>query len=344
MCNGEAVYIPMTPRQVAHRLREPKKTLILFHVRPDADAIGSAFALRACLVAMGSRTYCVCADEIPDRLRFLTDPHQNSSKMENLLGPEFRVERVITVDAAAPGQLGALYDLFEGKIDLMIDHHGRGTRYADGWVDGSFAATGEMIFELVKIWESEGLLPSCSPFVPTLLYAAISSDTGGFRYSNTTPATHRRAAELLERGIHEQGIDAAEVNHRLFECKSYTMMMVEKIGVERIRLFADGRIGLVTFPYEIIHELGALPEHLETLVDIPRNLSGVMIAAALRQNEPDGVFRVSLRSSCDVDVAAVCAAFGGGGHAKAAGCSITASTADEAVEMLVEKLAEALEK
>ena len=150
MCNGETVWQSMTPGEVARRLCEPRETLILFHVRPDADAIGSAFALRACLEAMGSRTLCVCADEIPDRLRFLTDPHQSSCKMENLLAPAFEAQRIVTVDVAAPGQLGALYDLFEGKIDLMIDHHGRGTRYADGWVDGSFAATGEMIFELIK--------------------------------------------------------------------------------------------------------------------------------------------------------------------------------------------------
>ena len=338
MHNGEQAYAAMTPQEVARTLCEPKATLILFHVRPDADAIGSAFALRACLETMGSRALCVCADEIPDRLRFLTDSHQSSVKMENL-PTDFVAERTVTVDVASPAQLGSLYDLFEGKIDLMIDHHERGTRYADGWVDGTFAATGEMIFELIKIWEGEGLLSGYSPFVPTLLYAAVSSDTGGFRYSNTTPDTHRRVAELLEKGI-----DAAEVNHRLFECKSYTMMMVEKTGVERIQLFADGRIGLVTFPYEVIHDLGALPEHLETLVEIPRTLNGVLVAAALRQNQPEGAFRVSVRSSCDVDVAAVCAAFGGGGHARAAGCSITAPTADKAVEMLVEKLVEALEK
>ena len=325
----------VSAHEIARRLSEPKHTLVLFHVRPDADAIGSAFALRGCLTAMGSRAFCVCADEIPDRLRFLTDGHQSSAKMENLPA-DFEPQRVVTVDVAAPGQLGSLYDRFEGKIDLMIDHHERGTRYADGWVDGTFAATGEMIFELCQIWMQDGALTAYPAGVPRHLYAAISSDTGGFRFSNVTPDTHRRAALLLE-----QGIDAAEVNHRLFECKSHTMMLVEKTGVERIQLFADGRIGLVTFPYEVIRDLGALPEHLETLVEIPRNLNGVLVAAALRQVEPNGTFRVSLRSSCDVDVAAVCAAFGGGGHAKAAGCSITAPTAHEAVEMLMEKLIEA---
>ena len=336
MNNGEQVYASLTPQDIARRLREPKKTLVLFHVRPDADAIGSAFALRGCLEAMGSHTYCVCADEIPDRLRFLTNGHQSSAKTENLPA-DFWAERVVTVDVASPAQLGALYDAMGDKIDLMIDHHGRGTRYADGWVDGTFAATGEMIFELIRLWAEQGDLTGYPCDVPRMLYAAISSDTGGFRYSNTTPDTHVRAAELLK-----EGLDAAEINHRLFECKSYTMMMVEKTGVERIQLFADDRIGVVTFPYEVIRELGASPEHLETLVDIPRNLNGVMVAAALRQNEPNGAFRVSLRSSCDVDVANVCAAFGGGGHAKAAGCSITAPTAQEAVEMLVDKIIETL--
>ena len=127
---GMTDFRPVSESAVVDYLKQPYPTLILYHVRSDADAIGSAFALSLWLTSMGSPAYCVCADEIPARLRFLTDGQQASALPESV--PQgFENARVITVDTASPGQLGALYERYEGKISLMIDHHRSGTPYAD---------------------------------------------------------------------------------------------------------------------------------------------------------------------------------------------------------------------
>ena len=118
---------------VCRFLIERRNTLILYHVRPDADAIGASFALKLVLEAMGTKVVCACESEIPSRLAFLTDKHQRSARFDSI-DQSFEFERVITVDTASPSQLGNLQKLFENRIDLMIDHHENGTKYADYYV------------------------------------------------------------------------------------------------------------------------------------------------------------------------------------------------------------------
>lgn len=308
-------------------LSKPAPTLILFHVHPDPDAVGSAFALSLWLKQMGSSVYCLCADEIPERLRFLTNGLQESALLSSM-PQEFENARVVTVDTASPAQLGALWDVFGDRISLMIDHHERGKRYADGWV-APCAATGEMIYDLIAD-SGEDMTRRCSE----LLYAAISGDTGGFRYSNTTPGTHLRAAVLLE-----SGIDAARINHLLLEVRSPKLLMAEKLGFERLHLYDGGRIAIITFPYALKVEHSLQDEHLETLVDVARRVFGVEIAAAIRQSGEEHVYRLSTRSAVELDVAAVCASFGGGGHPRAAGATLTGF---ESIEQAVQAVLAAI--
>ncbi|MBQ1963357.1 MAG: DHH family phosphoesterase [Clostridia bacterium] len=322
-----------TFEQVLSYLEQPADTLILFHRSPDADAVGSAFALKQILSDLGSRAFCLCADEVPERLRFLLDGEQESV-LPASLPEELEIERVIAVDSASPAQLGSLWELFGDRIDLCIDHHGAGEIYADHFIRPEAAATGEIMFDLVKQLATEERV-EITDSLCTALYAAISSDTGCFRYSNVTPETHLRAAELLA-----SGIDCADINHKLFSSKSMELLRAESAGISNLHLFADGRIAVVTFPYALKMALALQDEHLETLVEIARSLSGVQIAAAIRQPGAAGVFRASVRSSCSYDVSALCAQFGGGGHAKAAGCTITASDIDEAMNKLVDSIRE----
>ena len=297
--------------RVRELLSAPAPTLILCHAHPDADALGSAFALSLWLGQKGSPSYCLCADEIPERLRFLTEGLQESVLISSM-PKAFENARVVTVDTAAPIQLGALWEVFGDRVFLMIDHHERGTRYADGWV-APCAATGEMIYDLIAD-SGEDMSARCSE----LLYAAISADTGGFRYSNTTPGTHLRAAVLLE-----SGIDAARINHLLLEVKSPKLLKAEALGFERLHLYDEDKIAILTFPYELKAKHALQNEHLETLVDVARRVSGVEIAVAIRQENDAPVFRLSSRAAVDFDVSAVCATFGGGGHPRAAGATLT---------------------
>ena len=321
-------YKALSREQVIDRLCEKKKTLIVYHARPDADAIGSAFALRDLLGQMGIEATCLCTHPIPARLGFLTREGEDHRPFGEASLPAF--ERVISVDSASPAQLGELFPALDGRIDLMIDHHESGTVYADYYVIPTAAATGEIILSLAEELLERGKISSISPDICNDLYAAISSDTGCFRFANVTPATLRAAARLLEGGA-----TAAEINHALFESKTEAQMRAEGEAARRL-FFAEGRtVAGVTFPYEVKAALGVVDENLETIIDIPRSVEGVKVAFAIRQPEDRGFFRVSMRSAGDCNVASVCAELGGGGHRRAAGCSLTADTIEEATEQLL---------
>lgn len=331
---------PMTLSELATALRGGVPTLVIFHRHPDGDAVGSGFGLRLLLEAMGCRTLCACEDEIPERLRFLVGDKQESILPENLPA-DFIPEQVITVDTASPAQMGRLYPLYGDRVDLMIDHHERGERYAHGWINGGASSAGEMIFELSRELLRTGRLSATPDGLCKLLYAAVSSDTGCFRYSNVTPTTHACAAELLSGG----GFDPAEINHQLFEVKSEKLLLAERLGAERLARYCDGALGIITFPASLKKEHDLTDEHLETLVDIPRALEGVQVAVAIRQPTETSAFRVSMRSNSDFDVSAVCARFGGGGHVKAAGCTVddpSVATVEEAANVVAAAISEML--
>lgn len=313
----------LTLGEVADILRERVPTLVLFHRNPDGDAVGSAFALRALLASLGSPAYCVCADEVPEHLLFLTKDEQGSVLAESV-PTGFENARVVSVDTASPAQLGALFERFGARVSLMIDHHGVGTPYADHYIMPDAAATGELIFDLFEVM---GVTPTGK--AAELLYAAIAADTGSFRYSNTTAATHKRVAKLLEAGV-----DVATLSRHLFEEKSLLQMRAEHAGFERLQLHDDGKLALITFPLSLARELGVTGEQLGTLIDVARAVRGALVAAVIKETDA-GVYRVSMRASGDVNVAKVAATFGGGGHVRAAGATINAPTIEEAEKLLL---------
>ena len=328
-------YRALTLSELCDRLCERKSTLIIYHVRSDADAIGSAFALRELLRLLDIPAICACADEIPDRLRFLTDGVQGSVVPEE--GMELDADRVISVDSASPQQLGSLYSRLHKYVDLMIDHHGMGTVYADYYIDPNASATGEIIYEIAKELLQKGKIDGLPPRVLNGIYAAICSDTGCFRFANTTPKTLRCVAELLEAGVEQQ-----EINRQLFEAKNVKQIRAEGEAARRLKVYDSGRIASVTFPYSSKFSLSLSDEHLETIIDIPRSIGGVEVAFSIRQPEDTPYFRVSMRSSSEVDVASICAQFGGGGHKKAAGCSIEAANIAAAEETILAAVREAI--
>ena len=318
----------LTLDELCQKLCENKKTLIVYHARSDADAVGSAFALKEIFRLMGIPSVCLCSDEVPERLKFLSEDTQGSVVPPD--GAEFGHERAISVDSASPAQLGSIFEMLRRDVDIMIDHHGTGTVYADNYIDPTASATGEIIYTIAKRLVELGKLQTITPKIINCVYAAISSDTGGFRYANVTPTTHRMAAELVEAGA-----DSVDINHRLFESKTLKQVSAEGEAARRLRLYCDGKIASVTMPYTSMQYLGLNEESLETVIDIPRTVGGALIAISVRQPKPEGIFRVSMRSMSDVDVSLICAEFGGGGHVKAAGCSVDASTIKEAAEKIL---------
>lgn len=317
---------------VCRELATPKNTLILFHTRPDGDAVGSSFALKLLLEAAGSRAWCVCVNEVPQRLNFLSKGIQDSALPE-AIPADFEAERILTVDTASPTQLGDLYGMFGDRIDMMIDHHVKGEPYADYLVMNGFAAAGEIVFDISRQFLANGIIDRLPEKLDFCLYAAISSDTGCFKYSNVTPQTHIRSAELLK-----SGIDMARINQLLFDSKSMEVLAVEKAGFDTLKMFHDGKIAVVFFTYEMKQKLGVLDEHLETLIDVARSVEGVDVAVAIRQTGPEKTFRVSTRSASSVDVSLVCSYFGGGGHVRASGCTIIADSIGHVADLVVEQI------
>jgi phosphoesterase RecJ-like protein len=259
------------------------------------------------------------------------------SILPEALPAEFDGARVVAVDTASPSQMGALYERLGERVVCMIDHHGRSTPFADHYTVPTAAAAGELIWRIYGELSRRGEPVTATKRFCALLYAAISSDTGSFRHSNTTPDTLRLVAELMERGI-----DTAAVTHRLYECKPLAQLKVDHQIYRLLRLHADGQIGILPFPYALKEELGIRDEHLETLVDAVRVLEGVRVACSIRQPSAEPVFRVSMRSSCGVDVAQICASFGGGGHVKAAGCTLQVASIEEAEATVAHALSDAL--
>lgn len=322
----------LTLRQIADELALPKKTLIIFHARPDADAVGSAFALRELLRVMGVPVYCACSDDLPDSLVFLTDGVQGSVVIDRDMIIDY--ERIVSVDSASPSQLGDLFGRLHKNVDIMIDHHASGSVYAEHYIDPGAAATGEIIYELAEVLLQTGAIDEIPERTLNCIYAAISADTGGFRYSNTTPKAMCIAAELIEGGV-----DFAGINTRLYDSKSLVQLRAESIGIENIELYFDVRVSAILFPYEYKRSINADNEHLETLIDIARSVRGAEVAFVVKQSELNSPYRVSMRSNAETDVSLICRHFGGGGHKCASGCTVDARSAETVRDMILNELA-----
>ncbi len=294
--------------EVCDRLLAAERPTVLSHLHPDGDTIGAAAALCRMLTALGKRVAWRCADPLPKRLSFLFEGLEMATVEENKGGT------VIAVDVASPTQLGTLAEEYlPGGVDLMIDHHEVGCAFAPSYICPQASAAGEVIYHLGERLCARGALPAIGADVAAAIYAAISSDTGCFKYSNVTAETHRVAAAL-----HATGIQADKINHLLYDSRTPEQLAAEKIALSRLTVHAGGRIGAVCLT--LADRAGLSDDDFETAVDIPRSMAGVEIALVVREL-PGGVSKVSLRSM-EANVSAVAQAFGGGGHVRAAGCTV----------------------
>lgn len=313
---------------LAAKIAAVKRALILFHARPDADAAGSAFALADLIKDMGGEAYCLCSDPLPRRLAFLACGERESVTADSLPKGFSEGATVITVDSASPSQLGGLFESF--RPTLMIDHHAVGERYADGYVDPSAAATGEIIFSLAKELTEMGRLSDIRKETAERLYAAISSDTGGFRFSNTTAKTYRAAAVLLS-----YGIDIAGINRRLFESKSPSALRALRLGLEKMRFAYEGRVCFVAVSADEIERERIEQSDCDMFIEAARSAEGASVAFSVRSD--GNCCRISMRTDGSVDAAALCSVFGGGGHSCAAGCTLAKGDVDAAARAVLEE-------
>lgn len=297
-----------------------RSVAIFIHERADGDALGSAIGLYEIICALGGSAKICSPDGIPERLDFI--PCETEEPQD---GDVF-----VSVDLPSREQFGR-YIGYADRVELKIDHHANGEDYADAYVDPTAAAAGEIIYAVSEELASRGVIAELPLRFYEALYAAISSDTGCFKFSNVTPDTHRRAGELIARGI-----DAAEINRQLFDSHTMGEIAAAKLAYSALKTYSNGKIAVITFTSEMQRESGAGERDLGSIIDIPRGIKGVLVAAVLKQRAgDDGIFRVSLRSNVDFDVSLVAAEFGGGGHKRAAGASVKADSAEEAEKIIV---------
>ena len=301
--------------QVITALRDGDGWMITGHVHIDGDCLGSMLAVKWLLTRLGKRALCVVPDEMPKNLAFLPGADR-VVRVDELTDP---FERVVVVDCE-PERTGPVYDLIKDKTIVNIDHHqsnvdGPGIR----WVVPSAAATGELIFRLIEQME---LKPdeACA----TYLYAALMSDTGGFRFSNTSADTFAIASQLVQRGASPAGIAQA-----LYEDRPFPYFVLLGHVLSSISLDPSGRLAWAVLPGELIANHSLHPSDLDGFVQYLRMIRGVEIAI-LFQSTLEGEVKVSLRSREMVNVADLAAQLGGGGHPRAAGCTLSGSL-DEVV-------------
>lgn len=304
--------------------KENRSFVLICHKRPDGDTLGSALGLKRALEEMGKTAEIVCANTPSANTEFLFDGEYF---------PAFEAEDesayIVSVDVATEELLGELQPIYGGKIKLKIDHHETGEDFAEfNYTDPTAAACGEIIFELVKKMGAP-LEASAEP-----LYAAISADTGGFRYSNTSARTHRAAAELLEAGA-----DNAFIDHNLYESKTQSEIRALTAAYASMRFFLDGRVAVVTITNDDKRRLNIGEEDLGVLSPITREILGVEVGITFKQSKSDpSKFKISVRSEPGFPANELCAIFGGGGHPCAAGGELSASNAKIALAQVIKHL------
>ncbi len=314
--------------EIASILKEQESILLLCHAHPDGDTLGSAYALKYALEACGKNVSVLCADEIPKRLAFICELGG-----ENLT-PNTENTYICAVDVAQTHLLGANAALYCDKIDMKIDHHASGDEYAGvNLIDSSAAACGEIVYDIICVLEEmrEAVLTKAAA---TALFAAISSDTGCFKYSNVTAKTMRIAAALIEAGA-----ESYDVNHRLFEVKTKGELAARRLMLSDTEYHLDGRVGILLIDAAFRSENGATDDDIGYIVSEIREVEGVDLAITLRQDTKDLTkFKISMRSSPYVNASELCALLGGGGHARAAGASVHASSPEAAKAQVLERV------
>lgn len=309
----------MTLYEVARFLKSHDNYEILTHAYPDGDTLGSGFALCLALQQMGKNARVVSTN-IPSKFTYL---------LKGVKQQEFIAEFVVSTDVAADKLLGSNEEKYIGKIDVCIDHHGSNSLTAkEKFVDEYAAANCEIIYRLITELPVE-----ITKQIADCLYTGISTDTGCFRYTNTTADTMRIAASLMELGC-----DTEYINKAMFETKSREKIMLEHMAYNTIKYCAGGKCAIIYTTLKMLDTLDVGDDEMEGLASIPRQIEGVKIGITMREKE-GGFFKVSVRTNGDISASDFCARFGGGGHFAAGGCSIEGD-----MESVRNKLIEAAEE
>jgi phosphoesterase RecJ-like protein len=281
-------------------------------VNADGDGAGSQVAVASWLRALGAQAWIVNPTPFPDMFRFMVPDsswivHAGSSRAKEICA---QADLAVVLDTGEVHRIGRVKGLIDDRTTVIVDHHPPGDRPLGGisFRDPSASATGEMVYDLMQLsggpWPMEALIG---------LYVAILTDTGNFRFSNSTPGAHRVVADLIERGV-----DPEEMYEHVYGASPIRRFRLLEAALATLDSDEDHGVAWMQVPRKAYVDLGAEPDDLEGLVDYPRSVDGVEVGLLFRQTEK-GDTKVSFRSNGEVDVNALARRFDGGGHVKASG-------------------------
>ncbi|MBL7071249.1 MAG: bifunctional oligoribonuclease/PAP phosphatase NrnA [Candidatus Omnitrophica bacterium] len=298
-------------KKVSGAIRKYNNYVITSHIDTEGDALGSEMAVFHLVKQLGKEAVIANTDEVPDRYKFL----KGWDKM--VVGDDKRKlkghDNIIVVDCPTIERCGAIGPVIErSKVKIVIDHHVSNERYGDfNWVDPDASSCGEMIFNLYR---EMGL--NINEDIAVMLYVAILTDTGSFRYECTSPETHRAAGELIKLGVHPP-----KVAERIYETKEMGDIELLSRALSTIKLTDDKKISYMHVTKEMLDETGMDAERTDGFVNYARSIQGSEISIFFRQDANDArKVYVGFRSKGMANVNMLASKFGGGGHPKASGC------------------------
>ncbi|MDD4496373.1 MAG: bifunctional oligoribonuclease/PAP phosphatase NrnA [Eubacteriales bacterium] len=308
-------------KTISEVIERSESIVILPHVEADGDALGSSIALGLALSAAKKSVMIVPEEDNLHLYRFLPGL-KLFRKMDEMPESNFTAIALDTGDFRRLGSRTVYFEKAEATIN--VDHHTTNTYFAQHNIicDGC-SSTGEIIF---KFLEYSGV--EIDKEIAEALYVAITTDTGGFRYSNTTSETHIVASRLLEKGI-----DVSDISKKVFDTVSKEKVLMMGEAIKSLKLLDGGKLAVITITYESIGKIAKHDEDTEGLVNIGRNIDGVEVSV-LFKSTPEGKVKVNLRSNEYVDVSKVASHFSGGGHIRASGCIISGELEDVKVQVI----------
>lgn len=312
---------------IASELRKAPEVALFSHVSPDGDCMGSMLALGLALKKIGKKVLLYNPDLVPHNLDFLP----GADGVHNVL-PDPLPKTLCFVDCSDLRRVNLDVSQFpQDAVIINIDHHISNQRFGTlNCVQSDASATGEIVMALIK---ELGV-----PFdkeIATDLYTAIVTDTGSFQFSNTTPKTHRLAADLLE-----SGIDLLQIHHRIFDQKPLAQIELLSRALKELKLYAEGKLAVMTLTKKDFVETGAPDSLSEGLINNARSIEGVEVALLFKEID-ERIIKVGFRSNLWFDVNILASKFGGGGHKRAAGCTMEVSL-EEAQKSVIKAIEEEL--
>ena len=311
----------LTRNETARFLRERDHYVILTHRRPDGDTLGSAAALCLLLRKIGKTAHVLHNPEAFPRLSWLVDDLSREAPEEG--------DCLISVDVASDDMLPKAFKQYQDNITLRIDHHGASTSFTEfEHVDAASASCAEILYDLAVEMGVE-----LDRELAEAVYVGASTDTGCFRFANTTGHTLRTAAACVEAGAR-----TFQLNQELFETNTLARLKIQAWMIDHLKLLKNGTLALAVIPRAVELELGATEDDMDNISSIPRTVVGVKVAATLRES-PEGDVKLSVRAVPGYDATRLAVQFGGGGHVGAAGAHIR-MTLDKVLPLVEQALLE----